>query len=255
MGEQLYGGQIDADPLVTGRSPCQWCDYGFICCHEDGIGERALDAPEKPFEPEEKPRGRKKHERTQMDARPARRHCRPGRCAAGERGGGQRQDRCPDRARRPAHHGPGPPGGRRPPPHRYLYQRGAAELRARIGQALLRRSQAEPGNSALRRQRMLLQRAPICTIDAFCLDLLHKHFQALDIPPDFSPADPGSVETLRAAALSETLEHAYADPDFCAFADLYGKGRTDRAAGGDDPYTSMISSVPCRTMTKSWTNF
>lgn len=36
----------------------------------------------------------------------------------------------------------------------------AAELRARIGQALLKRSQAEPGNGALRRQRMLLQRAP-----------------------------------------------------------------------------------------------
>ena len=107
----------------------------------------------------------------------------------------------------------------------------AAELRARIGQALLRRSQQEPGNAALRRQRMLLQRAPICTIDAFCLDLLHKHFQALDIPPDFTPADPGSVETLRAAALSETLENAYHDPDFCNFADLYGKGRTDRAAG------------------------
>lgn len=53
MGEQLYGGQIDAEPLVTGRSPCQWCDYGFICCHETGIGERALEAPAKPFEPEE----------------------------------------------------------------------------------------------------------------------------------------------------------------------------------------------------------
>ena len=107
----------------------------------------------------------------------------------------------------------------------------AAELRARIGQALLRRSQAEPSNTALRRQRMLLQRAPICTIDAFCLDLLHKHFQALDIPPDFAPADPGSVEVLRASALAETLENAYRDPDFCAFADLYGKGRTDQAAG------------------------
>ena len=33
----------------------------------------------------------------------------------------------------------------------------AAELRARIGQALLRRSQAEPGNTALRRQRMLFR--------------------------------------------------------------------------------------------------
>ena len=107
----------------------------------------------------------------------------------------------------------------------------AAELRARIGQALLRRSQAEPSNTVLRRQRMLLQRAPICTIDAFCLDLLRKHFQALDIPPDFTPADPGSVETLRTAALAETLEAAYLNADFCAFADLYGKGRTDSAAG------------------------
>ena len=54
MGEQLYGGQIAAEPLVTGRSPCRWCDYGFICCHESGIGERALEAPAKPFEaPEE----------------------------------------------------------------------------------------------------------------------------------------------------------------------------------------------------------
>ena len=56
MGEQLYGGQIDAQPLVvsSSKSPCTWCDYSFICCHETGIGERALDAPAKPFEPEEK---------------------------------------------------------------------------------------------------------------------------------------------------------------------------------------------------------
>ena len=50
MGQQLYEGQIAAEPLVTGRSPCQWCDYGFVCCHETGIGERALEAPAKPFE-------------------------------------------------------------------------------------------------------------------------------------------------------------------------------------------------------------
>ena len=130
----------------------------------------------------------------------------------------------------------------------------AAELRARIGQALLRRSQAEPGNSALRRQRMLLQRAPICTIDAFCLDLLHKHFQALDIPPDFSPADPGSVETLRAAALSETLEHAYADRISAPLPTCTARG-APTGRRGRRSCTSMISSAPCRTMTKSWTNF
>ena len=107
----------------------------------------------------------------------------------------------------------------------------AAELRARIGESLLRLSQADPANGWLRRQRMLLQRAPICTIDAFCLDLLRRHFEELDIPPDFAPADAGSVQMLREAALADTLEAACQDPDFCAFADLYGKGRSDDAAG------------------------
>ena len=57
MGEQLYGGQIDAEPLVvsSSKSPCTWCDYSFICCHETGVHERALEAPAKPFEPEEEP--------------------------------------------------------------------------------------------------------------------------------------------------------------------------------------------------------
>ena len=107
----------------------------------------------------------------------------------------------------------------------------AAELRARIGEKLLNLSQADPANGWLRRQRMLLQRAPICTIDAFCLDLLRRHFEALDIPPDFVPADAGSVQVLRETALADTLEQACQNPDFCAFADLYGKGRSDDAAG------------------------
>ena len=55
MGQQLYDGQIDARPLVvnSSKSPCTFCDYSFICCHESGVGERALEAPAKPFEPEE----------------------------------------------------------------------------------------------------------------------------------------------------------------------------------------------------------
>ena len=166
-----------------------------------------------------------------MDPGAAGRHCRPGRCAAGKRSRRQRQDRRADRAGGAADHDPEQPVNA----DRLLIvtftNAAAAELRARIGQALLHRSQLQPGNAMLRRQRMLLQRAPICTIDAFCLNLLHKHFQALDIPPDFAPADPGTVQLLRGAALAETLENAYRDPDFCAFADLYGKGRTDKPAG------------------------
>lgn len=53
MGQQLYDGRIEAAPLVSGRSPCLWCDYSLICRHETGVGERGLDAPQRPFEPQE----------------------------------------------------------------------------------------------------------------------------------------------------------------------------------------------------------
>lgn len=106
----------------------------------------------------------------------------------------------------------------------------AAEMRGRISRRLYEEQLQNPAGPA-RRQRMLLQRAPICTIDAFCLDLLQKHFSALDIPPDFSAADEGSLFALRQEVLAGVLETAYADPDFCAFADLYGRSRTDAAAG------------------------
>ena len=130
----------------------------------------------------------------------------------------------------------------------------AAELRARIGQALLHRSQLQPGNAMLRRQRMLLQRAPICTIDAFCLNLLHKHFQALDIPPDFAPADPGTVQLLRGTALAETLEtptatRISAPLQTCTARDA----RINRRAMPF--YRSTIFCGHCRTTTASWMNF
>ncbi|MCI2046590.1 MAG: UvrD-helicase domain-containing protein [Faecalibacterium sp.] len=107
----------------------------------------------------------------------------------------------------------------------------AAELRARIAGRLTEEVQKDPRNARLRRQKMLLQRAPIGTIDSFCLDLLRRNFAALEIPPDFSPAEEGGLQQLRDEALNETMEQAVQSPDFCAFADLYGRGRTDAAAG------------------------
>ena len=54
MAQQLYDGCIDASPLCTSsRDSCRFCDFSLICRHEPGRGERALDAPRHPFEPEE----------------------------------------------------------------------------------------------------------------------------------------------------------------------------------------------------------
>lgn len=121
----------------------------------------------------------------------------------------------------------------------------AASLRAKLAQRLSAELAKRPGSGHLRRQRMLLQRAPICTIDSYCLQLLKTHFSALDIPADFTTADGPQLAQLRRQALADALENAYNDPDFCAFADLYGKGRSDAMASRVvEQLHDFLSSMP-----------
>lgn len=106
----------------------------------------------------------------------------------------------------------------------------AAKLRADIARRLTDEIRARPGDTNLRRQQMRLQRASIGTVDSFCLHFVQQNFSSLDIPPDFTVADDATLTRLRQETLSSVLEQAYTDPDFCAFADLYDRGRTDDTA-------------------------
>ena len=53
----------------------------------------------------------------------------------------------------------------------------------------------------------------------------------LDVPPDFETAEEADLARIEQETLAATLETAYNDPDFRAFADLYDRGRTDNTAG------------------------
>ena len=107
----------------------------------------------------------------------------------------------------------------------------AAKLRADITARLAQEVRAHPGNMNLRRQQLLLQRASIGTVDAFCLHFVQQHFAMLDVPPDFETAEEADLARIEQETLAATLETAYTDPDFRAFADLYDRGRTDNTAG------------------------
>lgn len=106
----------------------------------------------------------------------------------------------------------------------------AEELRGRIAVRLAAEAAAHPESAYLRRQRLLLGRANICTIDSFCMQLLKRYFAELGLPPDFELADDAKAYTLRQNALSAVLEELYEDADFCAFASLYGRARSDASA-------------------------
>ena len=106
----------------------------------------------------------------------------------------------------------------------------AAKLRADIARRLTAEIRTRPGDAQLRRQQMRLQRASIGTVDSFCLHFVQQNFSALEVPPDFTVADEATLARLRQETLSDVLEQAYTDADFCAFADLYDRGRTDDTA-------------------------
>ncbi len=108
----------------------------------------------------------------------------------------------------------------------------AAELRDRIAGAIQARLAQNPGNRHLRRCATLVYNAKICTIDAFCLELLHQWGHLAELDPDFGVCDEGMGEELRRRALEEVLEERYAniqnDAAFAALVDALAGERDDQ---------------------------
>ncbi len=90
----------------------------------------------------------------------------------------------------------------------------AEEMRQRIDQALSQRMEEEPDNELLTRQYVLISRASITTIHAFCHQVLRSNFHLLGLDPSFRIADPTENELIRFSALEEVIEEMYEDPVF-----------------------------------------
>lgn len=94
-----------------------------------------------------------------------------------------------------------------------------------------RRSQAaRPYSPHLRRQRFLMERAHISTIHAFCLDLISKHAEELDLPADFILGEESRLSLLRQEAAAQVIETFYAadeDGSFSNLVELLSGGRDD----------------------------
>lgn len=82
----------------------------------------------------------------------------------------------------------------------------AAEMRQKIERALRKRIAQDPRNATLRRQQMLLHKAQISTVHAFCQSLLHRYFYACDVDPAFTIIDTVEGELLRKSVLAELME-------------------------------------------------
>jgi len=106
----------------------------------------------------------------------------------------------------------------------------ASEMRERIEERLGELIASDPGNMALRRQKILLGKASIGTVHSFCMRLVREYFHQLDIAPDFRIGDESELNVIKAQSIEEALEDFYGsgDQDFYALVELLSGGRDDR---------------------------
>lgn len=104
-----------------------------------------------------------------------------------------------------------------------------AEMRSRLAKAISDRLVEDPEDTHLQKQQMLLPSAQICTIDAFCGNLVRENFETLGIAPDFRLLDESEVRVLQQNAMDQVMEEFYQtkDPDFLGLVELLASGRDD----------------------------
>ena len=106
----------------------------------------------------------------------------------------------------------------------------AAEMRERVLEAIYKKLDETPENENLQRQITLLNKASICTIDSFCLDVVRNHFYELEnISPNFRIADTTEIELLKQEVLEDIFEEKYEnqDEDFAELINTYTSYRDD----------------------------
>ena len=107
----------------------------------------------------------------------------------------------------------------------------ASEMRERILDAIYKKLEQEPQNVHLQRQITLLNKASICTIHAFCLEVIHNYFYEIEMPSNFRIADTAEIALLKQDTLDDLFEKKYEQNDakFIELLETYTGYRGDEA--------------------------
>lgn len=115
----------------------------------------------------------------------------------------------------------------------------ASEMRERILDAIYKKLEENPDSVNLQRQITLLNKASICTIHSFCLDVIRNNFYEIDTSANFRIGDTAEIEMLKNDVLEEIFEQKYMenDEDFIRLIETYTDYR------GDEKLQDIILSI------------
>lgn len=104
----------------------------------------------------------------------------------------------------------------------------ALEMKQRLMRALDEALAVAPEDAHLQKQRRLVERAQICTIHAFCFDLLRENFHKLGLSPNTRAGDEKELQLLRQECMEQAVEEQYLQgSDFYTLIELLSTGRDD----------------------------
>ena len=89
----------------------------------------------------------------------------------------------------------------------------ASQMREKIVQAIYKQLEKEPNNTHLRKQIVLINKANISTIHAFCLEIIRNHFYEIGISPNFRMGDTSELELLRQEVIDDLFDEKYEEND------------------------------------------
>ena len=105
----------------------------------------------------------------------------------------------------------------------------AAEMRARLEKKIYDMLRADPKNTMLKRQAILLSQANIGTVDSFCAGLVREFFHVLNISPDFKIISDKQRLEMMNEALNECIDEAFeGKAEMRGLADAFASERDDR---------------------------
>lgn len=116
----------------------------------------------------------------------------------------------------------------------------ASEMRERVLDAIYKKLDEEPENETLLRQITLLNKANICTIDSFCLDIVRNNFYMLEnLSPNFRIADTTEIELLKQEVIEDIFEKKYEEEN----RDFYKLIHTYTSYRDDTPLKDLVIKI------------
>ena len=131
----------------------------------------------------------------------------------------------------------------------------ASEMRERVLDAIYKKLEEDPENENLQRQITLLNKASICTIDSFCLEVVRNNFYEIDnISPNFRIGDTTEIELLKQEVIEEIFEKNYEgeNEDFTLLINTYTSYKDDTPL--KDLVLKIYGYIQSNPFPKKWTD-